>query len=53
MFGQLKNLDRIKVAVWWSGVDYDQQGGPGRVYLIDESDEVINAFRSGLKGFKQ
>lgn len=53
MFGQLKNLDRIKVAVWWSGVDYDQQGRPGRVYLIDESDEVINAFRSGLKGFKQ
>lgn len=53
MFGQLKELDRIKVAVWWSGVDYDREGRPGRVYLIDENDEVVKAFRTGLKDFAQ
>lgn len=53
MFTGLKGLDRIKVAVWWSGIDRDQQGNPGRIYLLDENDAVITAFKEGLKTFKE
>lgn len=53
MFDQIKTYDRIKVAVWWSGVDYDQNGQPGRIYLINEDDAVMDAFRARLKDYKQ
>jgi len=52
MFDQIKRLDRIKVAIWWSGIDYDQQGRPGRIYLLNENQEVIDAFHQRLKEFK-
>lgn len=53
MFDQIKTLKSIKVAVWWSGIDYDQQGRPGRIYLLNENQAVIDAFRERLKEFKQ
>ncbi|MDR3590145.1 MAG: glycosyl hydrolase [Negativicutes bacterium] len=53
MFDQVRRLDGIKVAVWWSGVDYDQQGRPGRIYLLDENEAVIDAFHQRLKDSRQ
>ncbi len=52
MFDSIKKYDNIKVAIWWSGIDYDKNGIPGRIYLIDEDEEVSNAFRSRLKEYK-
>ncbi len=48
MFKNLPAYKNIKVAVWWNGVDYDQNGNPGRVYLIDDSQEVVSAMKNGL-----
>jgi hypothetical protein len=53
MFNGIKKFPNIKVAVWWSGVDYDQKGQPGRIYLLDESDETTEVFRKRLKEFAQ
>lgn len=52
MFDEIKKLDRIKVAVWWSGVDFDQNGQPGRIYLIDENDQILDTFKARLKEYK-
>ncbi len=52
MFRQIGNYPNIKVAVWWHGVDYDKNGNPGRVYLIDNSPEVVKAMTTGLQGYK-
>jgi len=52
MFADINQFDRIKVAIWWSGVDNDRQGQPGRIYLMDENDEVLSAFKDGLKEYK-
>lgn len=48
MFASLANYNRIKLAVWWSSVDYDAKGHPARIYTLDENPDVISAFRSGL-----
>ncbi|MDD4600861.1 hypothetical protein SDC9_22893 [bioreactor metagenome] len=48
MFNSLDNYPNIKVAVWWSGIDYDAKGYPGRIYLIDESDEYLKIFQERL-----
>lgn len=53
MFDQIRALDRIKVAVWWSGVDFDQQGNPGRIYLINENEAILDAFQQRLKDYKK
>ena len=51
MFTNIKKYNNIKVAIWWNGVDYDQSGNPGRVYLIDDSPEVVEAMKTGLKNY--
>ncbi len=51
MFKDIGNYPNIKVAVWWHGVDYDKNGNPGRVYLIDDSPEVTLAMKEGLKNY--
>lgn len=48
MFQDMRRYPNIKVAVWWNGVDYDVNDQPGRVYLIDQTPEVIAAMREGL-----
>ncbi len=52
MFDEIGKLDRIKVAIWWSGVDFDQNGQPGRIYLIDENEQILDAFKERLKDYK-
>ena len=44
----MRHYPNIKVAVWWNGVDYDVNDQPGRVYLIDQTPEVVAAMREGL-----
>lgn len=53
MFDGIKQFPNIKVAIWWSGIDYDQHGQPGRIYLLDESDETTEVFHKRLKEFAQ
>ena len=51
MFREIPAYDRIKVAVWWSGIDLDPAGRPGRIYLLDENAATIDAFRQGLQKY--
>lgn len=52
MFDQMADFPRIKAAIWWSGIDYDQLGQPGRIYLINETEEIIQVFRERLKEYE-
>jgi len=51
MFQELPAYPRIKVAVWWSGIDLDTAGNPGRIYLLDQTADSVEAFRQGLKNY--
>ncbi|SMC72640.1 glycoside hydrolase family 26 protein [Sporomusa malonica] len=53
MFTQIGQFSKIKAAIWWNGIDYDSSGRPGRIYVLDESEETIAAFRQGLKKFSR
>lgn len=53
MFTKIHKYDRIKLAVWWSGVDWDTKGNPARIYKIDESASVIEAVKNGLTRIKK
>ena len=50
MFAQMHRFDRIKVAVWWDGQDYDAQGNVARSYVIDETEGLMDIFRRHLGG---
>lgn len=45
MFEQLPHYPNIKAAIWWSGVDYDRKGNPGRIYLLNEDEDTLKTFR--------
>jgi hypothetical protein len=49
MFAHLRYYDRIKVAVWWDGADYDADGRIARNYFIDDPKTLIDTFRRGLR----
>ena len=51
MFREMPQYERIKVAIWWSGIDLDPAGRPGRIYLLDENAATTEAFRRGLKNY--
>lgn len=53
MFKEISHFPKIKVAVWWNGIDYDPSGNPGRIYLLDETEETTAAFKEGLKSFQR
>lgn len=44
MLNQLEKYDRIKVAIWFNGVDRDIDGTPARIYTIDDPKENIEEF---------
>lgn len=52
MFRAIYKYDRIKVAVWWDGCDWDAEGNVARSYFIDETDELVRIFRENLARFK-
>lgn len=53
MFSKMKKYDRIKLAIWWSGTDWDENRNPARIYRIDENAHTMEAAKEGLKGYKR
>lgn len=53
MFSQLKQYPKIKVANWFSGIDMDAAGQPGRIYTLNENPACVEAFSKGLKATGQ
>lgn len=52
MFDNIDQFKNIKVAIWWNGIDYDHEGNPGRIYRLDQSDEMLEVFKNGLSRYK-
>ncbi|MGE5328418.1 MAG: glycoside hydrolase family 26 protein [Deltaproteobacteria bacterium] len=52
MFDKIGNYPRIKVAIWWNGIDYDINKKPARIYRIDDPKELLDVFKERLKLFK-
>jgi len=50
MFNQITDYDRIKVAIWWDGCDWDVDGTVARSYIMDESPTLLNIFKQYLNG---
>jgi hypothetical protein len=48
MFDRIENYDRIKLAIWWSGADRDENGQIARSYYIDDPPELLDIFRDRL-----
>lgn len=48
MFANMSNYPAIKLAVWWSGTDWDSQMRPARIYRLDENQAILKAFQEGL-----
>ncbi len=49
MFANLYKYPKIKLAIWWNGCDWDQDGNIARPYFIDESEELLEIFKENLK----
>ena len=50
MFSSIDEFERIKVAIWWDGCDWDAHGNIARSYFLDETPDVMQAFKKGLAG---
>lgn len=48
MFETIDEYDRIKLAIWWDGCDWDAQGNIARSYFIDETPEIMDTFKKYL-----
>ena len=51
MFDHISQYPRLKLAIWWSGTDYDAAGQPARIYRLDETPEILDVFRRNLRHF--
>jgi hypothetical protein len=51
MFNQLPNYPRIEALIWWDYADYAYGGKIARPYYLDETPDVMNAFKEGFKAF--
>jgi len=50
MFERIKLYDKIKIAVWWDGRDFDARGNVSRSYIIEDTPEMTRLFRYYLSG---
>ena len=48
MFEHIHKYNNIKIAVWFSAADYDENGIAARPYWLDETKETLQAFKSGI-----
>ena len=48
MFGHIGNYDRVKVAIWWDGCDWDTNGNVARPYFMDETYPIVQTFKEWL-----
>jgi hypothetical protein len=53
MFNEINQFPKIKLAIWWNGVDYNTNGQSARIYRLDETAETKAVFRQGLAKFEQ
>ncbi|MEC1721216.1 glycosyl hydrolase [Schinkia azotoformans] len=51
MFSNIDKFPRIKVAIWWSGTDWDSKGNPARIYRLDENEAVLDIFRLNFEKY--
>lgn len=49
MFENIGKYNNIKIAVWFSAADYDENGNVARPYWLDETPGTLEAFKNGLK----
>ena len=49
MFAEIKKLNRIKMAIWWDGCDWDANGNIARPYFLDETPATYEAFKKGIQ----
>ena len=49
MFAEIKKLNRIKMAIWWDGCDWDANGNIARPYVLDETPATYEAFKKGIQ----
>ena len=47
MFANLDKYENIKIAVWFSYADFDENGVAARTYWLDETEETLAAFARG------
>ena len=52
MFDTMKKYDRIKVAIWWNGIDWDPDKNPARIYRLDQSEAMLDTFKNRLQEYK-
>lgn len=52
MFENMEKYKKIKVAIWWNWIDWDENGDPARIYRLDESEEMLDTFKEGFKQYK-
>lgn len=52
MFRSIGGYDKIKVAIWWSGMDLDAEGNIARNYRIDERPQILTIFRDYLSQYR-
>lgn len=48
MFQHIGTYDRIKLAIWWDGCDWDAEGNVARPYFIDETPQLVETFKKYL-----
>lgn len=53
MFKQIKRFTRIKVAVWFNGVDFDSNMQQARKYRLDDTQPVVDAFNHGFAEYNK
>ncbi len=49
MFKYIDDYKNIKIAVWFSSADYDENGEVARAYWLNESYDTLWAFKRGLE----
>lgn len=52
MFDDLRHFPELEGLIWWNYADYDRNGKIARPYFIDETPEVMRAFKEGMQAYE-
>ncbi|MNR16814.1 hypothetical protein D3C85_1334420 [compost metagenome] len=52
MFRVMYRYPKIKIAIWWNGIDWDGEQ-PARLYELDDNESVMDSFRTGLRSYDE
>lgn len=53
MLNKMSQYNRIKVAIWFNGIDRDANGNPARIYVIDDPKENVQVFKEYFSKLKK